>query len=242
MDVESMKMSFTNIMAGIEERMAIFEAELQKSSKTNSTPSLTSLASDFTSFRSFVVDTITAFRRQMDLLAKEVDNMEMRSRRKMLLFHGIAEQKSEVTAQIVADVIQQSLEVPDFTVESIKRCHRIGRSSGTHKPRPILVKLDRVALRDKIWFSKTKLKGSGQTISEFLTKARHEVFMAARERVGVSKAWTKEGYIYVLDAHGSPQRISSCSDLGRLNLGTSKTPPAIKTVAPKTRRAVSTKK
>uniref|UniRef100_A0A2H1W9F9 SFRICE_038682 n=1 Tax=Spodoptera frugiperda TaxID=7108 RepID=A0A2H1W9F9_SPOFR len=67
----------------------------------------------------------------------------------------------------------------DLKVPDIKRCHRMGRA--TLKPRPILFKLHNVALRDSIWFGKTGLKGSGITISEFLTKTRHNVFMAARD-------------------------------------------------------------
>ncbi|CAG4982991.1 unnamed protein product [Colias eurytheme] len=52
-----------------------------------------------------------------------------------------------------------------------------------NKPRPILCKLRNLSDKELIWSSKISLKGTGITLSEFLTKSRHEVFMAAREHL-----------------------------------------------------------
>ncbi|KAF9811198.1 hypothetical protein SFRURICE_002567 [Spodoptera frugiperda] len=70
-----------------------------------------------------------------------------------------------------------------------------------------------VDTRDKVWYNKTKLKGTGITISEFLTKTRHQVFMAARNKFGVANCWTKAGHIYVLGPDGVRHRIASLTEL-----------------------------
>ncbi|CAF4803213.1 unnamed protein product [Pieris macdunnoughi] len=54
------------------------------------------------------------------------------------------------------------------------------------KPRPVLIKLREHCDKDKIWLPKSGLKGTGITISEFLTKTRHYLFMAARRHFGIS--------------------------------------------------------
>lgn len=64
------------------------------------------------------MDTIAAFKRQIEL-ANEVDTMEMRNLHKMLLFHGVAEQRSGVTAQVIAGVMKQNFQMPEFTIDNI---------------------------------------------------------------------------------------------------------------------------
>ncbi|KAF9811928.1 hypothetical protein SFRURICE_021285 [Spodoptera frugiperda] len=137
--------------------------------------------------------------RQMEFFARDMDALEMRGRRKMLLIHGVPEDKAENTALVVTNMVQDKLQMNTIT----------GKSS----PRPILVKVQDVDTRDKVWHSKTKLKGTGITISEFLTKTRHQVFMAARNKFGVTKCWTNAGHIYVLGPDGVRHRIVSHSEL-----------------------------
>lgn len=131
----------------------------------------------------------------------------------MILLHGVTEQAKEDTSTVVTEVVHCHLKLTDFTVTDIRRCHRMGRQAGTSKPRPILCQLRDVSTRDSIWFAKTKLKGTGITASEFLTRPRHRLFMSARERFGETNCWTKQGVIYVLGADGSKHRISSLHDL-----------------------------
>ncbi|VVD04151.1 unnamed protein product [Leptidea sinapis] len=100
----------------------------------------------------------------------------MRRRRKMLLVHRVSEEKSEDVSSRVCKVVGEHIGVTRFSVATIKSSHRLGRPS-EKKPRPIVVKFADVALRVKVWFSKTGFKGSGITVSEFLTKSRHNLFM-----------------------------------------------------------------
>lgn len=231
--VDEMKMDFNN-------RMAAFEAQLQKSGGTSSGTS--SLATDFAAFRTFVTQALCLLQQQVESLAHTVDSMEMQRRRKILLVHGVAEMQDENTEQLVTDTVKQRLQIADFSINGIQRCHRMGRPSSTKKPRPILLKLRDISTRDTVWFNKTKLKGSGVTLSEFLTKARHEVFMAAREKFGVTNCWTRDGNVFVL-CSGNRHRVSSHKELSLISPDTVKQTTAVK-AAPvsKTRRAASSKK
>lgn len=216
--MEAINRTLTDMSNMFNQRMSEFEQDLKKtpctSSSSTSTSTTSGLAAEFAAFRKFIVQTLDILQQQIGCLALSLDNMEMRGRRKILLLHGISEVKEEKTAQILAQVVKERFKL-ELTVPDIKRCHRMGRST-SHKPRPILFKLHDVALRDKIWFDKAKLKGSGITVSEFLTKSRHNVFMAARERFGVSQCWTREGTVFVLDSEGSRHRVTSFVDLNKI--------------------------
>lgn len=177
---------------------------------------ISTLASDFAVFRDFITEAVNGLQQQIELLAKTVDSMEMRGRRSILLLHGIPERKDEDTAQVVVDTVKVRLRLDGFTTDDIKRCHRMGRSTSSSRLRPILVKLRDVTVRNNIWYDKTKLKSTGITISEFLTKSRHDLFMAARKRFGVTRCWTRDGCIYVLAPDGSRHHISSVAELNAL--------------------------
>lgn len=251
-----MKDSLSNMMEMFQKRMAAFEAELTKSPGT-STSSLTSypstLATDFASFKTFILEALGNLQKQVQVLALDVDRLDMRSRRKMLLLHGIAECKKdgkEDTAFVVTNIIKERLHLTNFTSEDIRRCHRMGREGSVQKPRPIVLKLDNVKVRDTIWFAKKKLKDSGITVSEFLTKMRHNIFMTAREKLGVEKCWTREGHIFVIDADGSRRRLTAMCDINTIQAqplprgphsdGTNK--DTVKTLPPRPKRAPALKK
>ena len=215
--MESLKGSISELMAQFNDRMSKFEAELsQKTSESSPSSSSASLAVEFSTFKTFVLEALGCLQRQMEVLAKDVDALEMRGRRKILLVHGVAEVDNEDASLVVADVVRDRLKLDSFSTAAIRRCHRMGSQSGAGKPRPILVKLQDMDVRDKIWYAKTKLKGSGITLSEFLTKSRHQVFMAARERFGVSSCWTKQGVVYIQGADGTKHRVVTSSELSNI--------------------------
>ncbi|CAG4974133.1 unnamed protein product [Colias eurytheme] len=148
----------------------------------------------------------------MDCLFKLYDNLEMRKRRKILLLHGVQECKDENPTATALNVVTQHLKICNLSTDSITQCHRLGMSKD-NKPRPILIKVRDISNKEQIWSSKTNLKGTGITLSEFLTKNRHDIFMAARSQFGVSKCWTRDGKIFVIGPGGVRHRIEELADL-----------------------------
>lgn len=209
--MEALKESVAQLSIIFNQRMESFENESLKNPAATTSSSVTS---DFAAFKKFVVVSLHALQDQVELLDRGADNIEMRSRRKMLLFHGLPEDKQENPDLVIMEAVIQRLNISNFAVSDISRCHRMGRP--TDKARPILVKFRDVSLRDKIWASKTILKGSGVTLSEFLTRPRHETFMAAREHFGMSKCWTRDGFVHIVDAEGARHRISCMKELNNI--------------------------
>lgn len=199
--------------SGMEE----FQRDLRKTSSPTST---SSLAAEFSSFKTFVFSTLDILQRQVELLAREADNQEMRRRRRMLLLHGVPEEKSEDTTTRVTGLIGEHLLLPDFSSSCIKYSYRLGRTLNK-KPRPIVVKFSDVSTRDRVWYAKTKFKGTGVTQSEFLVKNRHDVFLEARSRFGISNCWTRDGIVYIIAADGSRHKAECLSDLNDIPTSTS---------------------
>ncbi|XP_035438817.2 uncharacterized protein LOC118268430 [Spodoptera frugiperda] len=211
--VDAVNGTLAAMRAEFQERMAKFEAGHSGTPSKLASGGTSSLAQDYWAFKRFIFDALECLQRQMDFFVRDMDALEMRGRRKMLLIHGVPENKNENTAMVVASMVQEKLKVDSFTTSDVRRCHRVGSFPGKTKPRPILVKMQDVDTRDKVWYNKTKLKGTGITISEFLTKTRHQVFMAARNRFGVANCWTRAGHIYVLGPDGVRHRIASLTEL-----------------------------
>ncbi|KAG6447452.1 hypothetical protein O3G_MSEX004964 [Manduca sexta] len=239
--MDTIKDTLTDMMEMFHKRMAEFDTELRKSSASTTTTS--SLASDFALFRTFIMQALATLQQQVEVLARNIDNVEMRTRRKILLLHGVQEDDKEDASLVVSAIFKDRLNIADFTPKDIKRCHRMGRPTSAKKPRPILLKLHEVSVRDKLWRAKTKLRGTGFTLSEFLTKSRHDLFMAAREKFGVTKCWTQEGHIYILGPDGVRNRIVSLQDINRIGNARHEKPitPASKATSTKPKRAATRK-
>ncbi|XP_050357236.1 uncharacterized protein LOC126777958 [Nymphalis io] len=211
--MESIKESLAAMTDLFNSRMNEFQQDLQRTTTPATVPSL---SSEFNSFKSFVLTALSGLQRQIEFLAREMDRTEMQRRRKVLLFHGVSEERSEDATARVTSLVAEHLDLPNFSTSSIKSCHRLGRPLDS-KPRPIVVKFTETAIRDKVWFAKTKLKGTGVTESEFLTKSRHNVFLEARKRFGINKCWTRDGLIHIIAPDGSRHCAECLSDLDSIS-------------------------
>ncbi|KOB63242.1 Uncharacterized protein OBRU01_24633 [Operophtera brumata] len=213
-DINSIKITMAQMMENFTKDMAHFQGELNKQAVVEtSPPTISSLASQFHAFKTFTVQALQVLQCQVETIGKVADQIEMDSRRNILLLHGLPEENTEDTAAVITKAIVEKLKLSEFTSSDISRCHRMGRLSAPDRPRPILFKLHSAQVRSKIWSSKSSLKSTGVTLSEFLTKARHEAFMAAREKFGVAKCWTWEGSVYVLGHDGKRHRVVSCKEV-----------------------------
>ncbi|XP_061713066.1 uncharacterized protein LOC133521947 [Cydia pomonella] len=206
--MDSLKQSMAEMTETFNTRMAGFQKLIEKAAPNN--PTIASVSAEFHTFKLFIKTTLEAMQKQIQLLSMQLDQQDMRSRRKMLLLHGVPEAEQESTLSLV-ELLNGHLE-EKLTVNDVKRCHRLGQPRKNIN-RCILVKFSDVSVRNSVWFDKKRLKGSGVTLSEFLTKPRHEVFMAARERLGVRRCWTRDGNVYVLDAADKRHCVTSVAEV-----------------------------
>lgn len=216
--MEAVQKTIEDLASVFKTSMAEFHKDLQNATAAPASASPTSrLTSEFENFRSFILSSLANLQSQVEILVKLHDQEEMRKRRKMLLVHGVTEIEKEDTLSVLVRVVTNNLKITNIDPLNISRCHRMGQVRG-NAPRPILVKFRDVRMRDNIWFEKTRLKDSGITISEFLNKGRHEVFMAARKSFGVSKCWTRNGIIFISAPDGSRHHITSLAELKAIPL------------------------
>ncbi|CAG9790355.1 unnamed protein product [Diatraea saccharalis] len=172
---------------------------------------------DFSSFKTFVWKSLGIIKSQIELLALGVDHLDTHSRRKVLLFHGIREDKDEVVISKIGAVLNNQMQMVELSSDTIETCHRLGAKK-KDVSQPILVRFTTMKHRMAVWNRKTQLKGSNVTLSEFLTKARQDIFVAARKHFGRKKCWSTEGTIIVLLSDGTKRKIFSNSELQQLIL------------------------
>ncbi|XP_053613966.1 uncharacterized protein LOC128677273 [Plodia interpunctella] len=211
--MESIQKSITDLMTLFNNKMADFEENLRQA---NPSPTLTSLSTDFSTFQQFISTAMGTLQSQVELLMKHQDHLEMSTRRNMLLLHGLPESPNEELVQRIAVMASDSLNLDSFSIADVARCYRIGQNRGGKKPRPILIEFVNICYKDKFWHAKTGLKGTGLTLSEYLTKTRHLVFMAARQHFGITKCWTRDGCIFVIGHNGQKHRVYALEDIDRL--------------------------
>lgn len=203
--MEAMTATFTS-------RMHQYEESLQKmSSEAPGHKDLSSLSQDFSNFKALMWRTVTLFKSQIELLVQGLDKHEMASRRKVLLLHGIHDDTNISSTQTVLNVLSKHLKLTDIHAEDFVSCHRLGTPG--NKPRPILVRFSSFKHRSAVWSAKTCLRGTGITISEFLTKTRHDVFMSARKHFGMQQCWTIEGKISIQLPDKSRSKVETMPEL-----------------------------
>ncbi|KAL4704900.1 hypothetical protein ACJJTC_018517 [Scirpophaga incertulas] len=85
-------------------------------------------------------------------------------------YNVCSNRRTKNTAAVMARSIVDQIKLSGFSVNDIGRCHRMGHNKEADKPRPILIKLREHTVRERIWYAKSALKGTGVTVSEFLTR------------------------------------------------------------------------
>ena len=125
-----------------------------------------------------------------------IDDQQQYSRRNCLLFHGVKEESSEDTDNIVTEICAEKLRL-EVDKSMIDRSHRIGPKKKDQKLRPIIVKFCSYRDRSKVFYNKKMLKGSGVTITESLTKTRMDLLNEVQRMVGHGNSWTIDGNIFV---------------------------------------------
>lgn len=197
-------------------KMKQYDADLKKFSDggSHSHSDIASLSREFSDFKCMIWKTISMLKSQMELFLLGLDRHETTSRRKVLLFHGIADSKEPDVSKVILQILMNQLKMTDITLDDISACHRLG--SNTSKPRPILVRFAQYKHRSLVWNAKSMMKNTKITLTEFLTKARHDVFMSARKHFGINKCWSSEGKIVILLSNNKRHKIEVMSELQAL--------------------------
>ncbi|XP_014370374.1 uncharacterized protein LOC106720295 [Papilio machaon] len=211
-------------------RMTQYESELKMAASGDSQSvhkTIAGLSRDFMEFRHLIWQTVSTLKTQMELVLVGMDRFEMASRSNVLLFHGIPEEDNVTQESLILNIVNTNMKLTTITADDIVKCHRLGVTR-TSKPRPLLVRFHDFRLRNIVWSGKTSLKGTKVTLSEFLTKTRHEVFMQARKHFGIRRCWTSDGRIVVLLPNKSRYKLETEAELASLmsQYPTSETEPS----------------
>ncbi|CAH2087338.1 unnamed protein product [Euphydryas editha] len=209
--IENLQKNMEELSSMVSCRMGDFEKNLSLSSAN---PTVKSLAADFHAFKTLVWKTLGLLKSQIELLAQGMDRLETQSRKKLLLFHGIGEDKDEDVHKKILTVLSNEMRIPGISGDHLSSCHRLG--SKKDSARPILVRFSNVHLRSKAWKAKTNSKGTKITITEFLTKCRQDIFIAARNYFGMKKCWTADGVIVILLPDKSRIKVTTMLELKQI--------------------------
>jgi len=207
--------SMEEMSATFTARMTQYEEDLKNASANETVhKTIASISRDYTDFKCLVWKTMNALKYQVDLLIVGLDRHEMASRRPVLLLHGLQEQRDEDPLSQAVSTMTDSMKMSKVSSEDIVACHRLGVNTG--KTRPLLIRFRNDNLRSEVWRNKTLLRGSGLILSEFLTRPRHDTFMAARKHFGVKDCWTSDGKIVILLPNKSRRKIETAAELQQL--------------------------
>lgn len=125
----------------------------------------------------------------------KIDDLEQYSRRNCLLLHGVDENDDENTDELVLTTVAVEMGI-QLNEEDIDRTHRLGKPNRKDgKPRPIIVKFTRYAVRNKVFIYKRSLKGKRFLITESLTAYRMKLLIEAQNKFGTKNVWTSDGRI-----------------------------------------------
>ena len=106
---------------------------------------------------------IEYLKRQNEILAKHINDLDSYSRRSNLIFEGVPESKRENPWYKIEDILTTNLGI-DTTYMQIERCHRLHSSQTS--PKPIIIRFNWFANRQEVWENRRKLKGTSIFIKE----------------------------------------------------------------------------
>ncbi|KAJ2937355.1 hypothetical protein O0L34_g19240 [Tuta absoluta] len=207
--IDDIKAAQLEIETNIMKRMTELENQIQNASGTKAT-TVAKVAEELRVFRDLTWKILGLLRNQIADCAGLLDDMETRKRRKVLIFNGILETPDEKCRDKIIDILKKILK-PEDVPDSFKACHRIGQAADG-SARPILVRFHNLELKSKVWYGKSKLKGTKIAAKEFLTRSRQSVFLKARQHFGMTNTWTQEGIINIKTSDGKRHKLRSAEE------------------------------
>ena len=161
--------SLKEIIAGKDERICVLEGRVHDLECTNYKQK-SSLDSHN--------KTLESHGNKIAALERNEDQMQQYSRRNCIRVFGIPEEQVENTDDKICRLVREKLGV-SIKKEDIDRSHRVGKKS-TSTQRGIIVKLVSYRTRQEIISCRKKLKDTGLSIHEELTKKNKTLLQDAR--------------------------------------------------------------
>lgn len=133
-----------------------------------------------------IQESVAAITEQNADLHCRLDDLEDRSRRENLNFHGVSDETEswEETEKKILDIINQNM---DFRLpcEAVEHAHRLGGPYQEQKWRPIIVKFLSFKTKDKVFAQRSNLKDCDITVSQDFSPATR---LARKKLVEFGKA------------------------------------------------------
>ena len=164
--------------------------------------------------------------KQIENNNNNIDDMETTARIPYLVVSNILTTQQKTDEEVFIDLCNNDLSLTDpiskDDIANVSRLRSKGpREARTDKPDAMLVKFQNEKARNKVFSNKSKLKGSGKVISEFLTQKKNMMLKKCRETIPGSlqdrSIWTHNGKILVRMNSTSAKtfEIKSNNDLHR---------------------------
>lgn len=205
----------TIILQSLEEtfskKMADFENKLKTITPSTNETTLKTLQEEFYTFKDNIIDYVCKLKSSLENMSYQIDEIDNNARLNCLILYGITEINNEnIWARALSEL--NKMEIPNFklTEDMIDRCYRLGKNfnqSQKDTPKPILIKFTKYNVRNIIWTNKSKLKGTGIIVNEFLTPTRLQLIKNAKNVFGNKNVWTQEGRIIILYPDGKRKVI-----------------------------------
>ncbi|CAH2097847.1 unnamed protein product [Euphydryas editha] len=93
--VEQLLKSMEELSSMVTSRIGEFEKNLPAAGTTSTNPTVKALTAEFYAFKNFVWKCLNLLKSQVELVVLRLDRIEMHSRRKVLLLHGVKEEANE---------------------------------------------------------------------------------------------------------------------------------------------------
>ena len=128
-------------------------------------------------------------------MVNNTEKLTLNRNSNILLLHGIDEGSSNMY-EVVQHLMLSKLNI-DSEKRDFNHCYRLGQKMDGKKPRPIVVDFATRWMRDIVFYSKKKLKGTKLLITEMLTLKNLNVYKIIREIQKIS-CWTRNGRVICL--------------------------------------------
>lgn len=135
-------------------------------------------------------------KRENSELREMIEQLQQVNKSNKLRVYGLQERDNENVKQVLCEMFSKKLSV-DVPSEAMGNCYRVGKNSkGNRQPRPVSVEFFNFYYRAQVFNKKKLLKGTKIIIAEDLVKARYNLYLKARERLGKQSVWTRDCRVY----------------------------------------------